>query len=161
MKDGLSLLEVVFTVGIVALIVTGVVSLSTLGVRNAVFSRNNSLATRYTQEALEWLRGERDAGWGSFIGNIESDPTNNTFCIDSSPPSAWNNGACASTETIPSTIFLRQVIFTCYDSIDLSTTLDCGLPNVDIGEALVTVSWTDADKTHQVQSVTRLTNWRK
>ena len=69
---GQSLFEVVFAVAIAAMILVGIVSLATTSTRNSIFSRNNSQATKYAQEVVEWLREERDKDWinlSSHIGN--------------------------------------------------------------------------------------------
>ncbi|SRR4030043_248599 len=138
--SGQSLFEVVVAVGLSALILTGVVSLAAGSIRNSSYSRNNAQATKYAQEALEWLRGQRDADWDAFATHSLTTGNPTDLC---SSPMGWG-GTCP----IPNTIFSRNVILT----------TDSG--NSDIIDAVVTVSWSDAQGTHQVKSNTRFTNWR-
>jgi len=64
---GQSLFEVMFAVGIAALVMIAIVSLSTRSVKNSDFSKNNALATKYAQEGIEIVRQRRDSmGWDGF-----------------------------------------------------------------------------------------------
>ena len=62
-KAGQSFFEVVFAIGITALILVAVVSLATKSLANSDFSKNNALALRHVQEASEWVRQQRDLDW--------------------------------------------------------------------------------------------------
>ena len=143
-NSGQSLFEVVVAVGLSALILVGIASLSSASVRNSGYSRNNAQATKYAQEALEWLRSQRDAGWNNLLDH--SNDTGKVHCINTLPPSAWDVIVCQ--DMISGTTFSRTVTLTT-DSSD-SNKID----------AFVTVSWTDAQGTHNVKSQTRFTNWR-
>ena len=166
---GQSLYEVIFALGIAALVLTGIVSLAATSVRNSAFTRNNAQATKYAQEATEWLRGERDADWGAFVGIVSA---NAVYCLDDSPlnPGSWSNpGICGGNEYIEdingTTIFLRQVTFACFRTNPVPPppfeSTGCSDPSVDNVEVAVSVSWNDAQGTHEVKSITRLTNWPK
>lgn len=67
-KFGQSLFELVVAIGIVGLVLVAIVSVATISVRNTTFSKEQSLASRYTQQAMEWLRGQRDTDWDDFKG---------------------------------------------------------------------------------------------
>src|SRR3989304_3745944 len=95
---GQSLYEVVFAIGIAAIIITGVLVVSTTSVRNSTFSKNNSQATKYAQEAMEWLRAERDVDWAIFYGHAGS-------CNIGSL--GW--GACGGDCNVSGTIYCRRV----------------------------------------------------
>ncbi len=139
--QGQSLFEVLFAVAVATIILVGVVSLSTTSIRNTSYSNNNALATKYAQEAVEWLRGERDADWSAFYN--ESSPAGNTHCLGEL---SWT-AACP----IPNTIFSRDVF------LDRITTAD---PD-DAIEAIIEVIWQDAQGEHKVRTVSRFTDWRK
>ena len=126
--------EVVFAIGIAAIIITGVLVVSTTSVRNSTYSRNNAQATKYAQEAMEWLRSERDAGGSVFSRHSGA-------CNIGSL--GW--GACGNC-VITGTIFCRRV------------TLTVGVDTID---AVVEVSWDDSQGNHTVKSVTKFTNWNK
>lgn len=139
-KLGQSLFEVVFALAITALILTGVVSLSAMTIRNSDYSKNNALATKYAQEAVEWLRGQRDTDWTTFYTHSGTTPV--VTCLGTSPITSWG-GSC----TISGTVFSRSV------------TLTTDSANLDIIEAMITVSWTDGNGEHRVTSTTRFTHW--
>lgn len=135
--SGQSLFEVIVGLGITALILVGAMSLSTASVRNSDFARNDSVATKFAQEGIEYVREQRDTNWPSFYGQATGSPKN--LGNLSWPP----GGTC----NIPSaTIFCRTVTL----SQVTSATVD----------VLVIVSWSDGQGTHNVRSATTFTNWR-
>jgi len=137
---GQSIFEVVIAIGVIGIIISGVVALATTSIRNSTFTRNKSLAARYAQEAVEWMRGERDAGWVTFHTYAGTA----TYCLDTL---AWGNtGACSSTETISGTILSREITFS-------------GVLPTQVNAA-VRVSWTDSQGVHQVTTSTVLTDWK-
>lgn len=131
---GQSLYEVVFALGIVSLVLVTAIALSTTGVRNSSFARNNSLATKYAQEASEFLRQQRDTSWANFRSQTGTRALGRLVW----PP----GGSCQITEA---PTFCRQV------------TLTGGGDTVD---AIVEVSWTDGQGTHRVRSATTYTRWK-
>ncbi len=141
---GQSLFEVVFAIAIAALILVGVVSVTTSSVRNSSFSRDNSLATRHVQQTSEWLREQRDASnaWSEFSSNADA-----TYCLSTLGSGFPSPGGCSGSQVIPSTPFTREVTLT--------------LIPPDTVEALIVVDWTDSQGNHAVRSVTRYTNWQR
>lgn len=145
---GQSMFEVVIAIFIMALVIVGVVILATNSISNASFSKNKTLAGRYTQEAIEWLRGQRDADIIVFKTKIATSP----YCLNTL---TWNAGACGSSEFIidsatGTTIFKRRV--------DLTTSL---INSKNIIEVTVIVSWDDSKGSHEVRSVTNFTDSRE
>jgi type II secretory pathway pseudopilin PulG len=138
---GQSLLEVVVAVGISALILVAVASLAAGSVRTSSYNRNNAQATKYAQEALEWLRTQRDEDWDTFASYSSTSGVTTNLCT--SPISAWG-GTCPIAN-----IFFR------------STTLTMDASNSDIIDAVVSVTWTDSQGVHEVRSATKFTNWRR
>ena len=132
-----SMFEVIFAIAVAALILVGITSLAATSVKNSSFSTNNAVATKYAQEAVEWLREERDNNWNTFAANA----TGTEICLGSSPPS-WG-GSCK----IPNAGLERKVTLTT-------------IPSGAI-EAVVVVSWVDNQGVHSARSVTRFTNWNK
>lgn len=149
--SGQSLFEVLFAIAIAAVVMVSVVSLASNSLRNTLSTRDNTLANRYAQELAEWLRAYRDANdWeDDFIP--QSSLGGSVWCAPSLPTntSTWDldSGACPANATISGTIFLRQVTLT--KSSDDSTVT-----------AAILVTWTDSQGSHQVQTVTRFTNWQ-
>lgn len=141
MEKGQSLFEVVLSLAVVTLIIVALVALTSTSIRNANFSRNKSLATRFTQEAIEWLRGERDGDWDAFATRALT-----PWCLKSLD---WNDakvGGCGSTDLISGTIFSREVTFSIIDAVNIDTE--------------VKVYWQDAQGLHEVKTVTTFTDWR-
>lgn len=144
MNKGQSLFEVVFAVGVSALIITTIVVLAANSVANSTFSRNKALAGRFTGEAIEWLRGQRDADWDFFLDKAQTE----TWCL---PDLDWDlafTGACADTATISRDAnFKREINFNMID-----------LGNI---ETKIIVYWTDAKGLHESSTVTNFTDWRR
>lgn len=142
-KKGQSLFEVVFAVGISALIITAIVALATNSIANSTFSRNSALAGRFVQESIEWLRGQRDSDWELFLDRAQV----TTWCL---PSLDWNSalvGTCADATILTNSIFKREINFTV----------------VDVGniELKAKVYWTDGKGLHEVSAVTNFTDWRR
>lgn len=142
-KEGQSLFELVIAIGIVALVLVAILSASTISVRNSTFSKEQAIASRFTQQAIEWLRGQRDGDWNTFKSRGSS--TGTTWCLNSLD---WNSvGVCNS--AIPSTNFSREaeIIYN---------------PAADKDQITVTVStfWTDGSKQHSIEVTTVLSNWK-
>lgn len=157
-NSGQSLFEVVVALGMIALLVIGLVGVSTSSVRNTSFSANTTTATNYGSDALQWLRNQSDTGWSTFENNVI---TNQAYCLDAL---GWTNvGACTSSEIISSTVFIRQVTFLC--SVNKGSTFPaatCTAGNrttINAIQANVTVSWTDSQGTHTVNLSDVFTNW--
>jgi type II secretory pathway pseudopilin PulG len=145
LEGGQSLFEVVVAVGVFALITAAIVGLATSSIRNTTFSKNNALATRYSQEAVEWLRTQRDTDWLAFRAHASATPPR--YClgdlswinIDSCDPLNEN-------EAIPETVLFREVSFS-------------NVPETVV-TATVKTFWTDSQGTHQVEVSTVFTDWR-
>ncbi len=133
---GQSLLEVVFAIVVAALVIGGVVSLTSVAVRNSAFARNKTLATRYLQETSEWLRLQRDTDWTIFSSR------SGDYCLNDLN---WSSsGACTADMT--GQIFRRSVTLT---------------PAGTEVEAAISVAWEDANGNHDVSSRVRFTNWQE
>lgn len=139
---GQTLFEVVVAVSVAVLIITGILTAVVLSSANAEFARRQAEATRYAQEAMEWLRLERDNSWSSFFGHVNTTPA---WCLKT--PS-WNDPPllpCGQSDVIANTSYWREVRFARIDdnSYDVS----------------VTVFWQDAkERRHSSRLETRLTN---
>jgi hypothetical protein len=140
---GQSLFEVMFAVAVAAIIMMSVVSLSKQTISSADFSKNNALASRYSQEATDWVREERDNDWITFYNRANTNPT---VCLESL---AW--GGSPPCPDMTGTVFNRTVTLQQVD-------LDGNLGDESV-EAEVIVTWTDGRGMHQVSVISRLTNW--
>lgn len=68
-KNGQSLIEVLFALGIAVVIIVALVSVTIGSLRNAQFAQNQVLATKYANEGMEKIRAYRDQNdWTIFTG---------------------------------------------------------------------------------------------
>jgi Tfp pilus assembly protein PilV len=145
-QKGQSMFEVVFTLAIIALITSAMVLLATFSIKNATYSRNKTLATRYSQDTVEWLREQRDADWLIFYSHIPSNyPQKN--CLISIETDTWPIWTtCGENDNISGTVFKRELEF----------------PNKSANSVTIKiiVSWMDSQGYHEVSSYTDFTDWK-
>lgn len=142
--SGQSMFEVVIALFIIAMVVVGIVSVSTFSLSNSLFSRNKTLAGKYSQEAIEWLRSQREQDSAAFVLNAQTP----TYCLQTL---AWSNsGVCGSSEVIGTSVFRREVNFT----LDTSS-------GKNIIEADVKTYWDDSRGYHEAKSVTDFADVRE
>lgn len=162
MKKGQTLFELVIAIGVALLILTGIVHIVTTSIRNSTFAKNQSEATRYAQEMLEWLRKERDSGWDELLENAQLSPNEfgyavQTFCFEQEslswpdPPLACNIQS-DNDKMAADSRFWREVV--------IEWTGDLDDPEEDIIHARVKLTWRDSAGVHDSTIATRLTNWR-
>lgn len=137
--------EVVLALFIMTLVIVAIVILSTNSVANSNFSRTKTLATRYTQEAVEWIRSEREKSYADFIVYSSSQ----FYCLDTLTFS--NPGRCSSSSYIPQTELVREVEFT----------VDNDLNGKTIINATVITYWNDSKGYHETRSSTYFSDVRE
>jgi type II secretory pathway pseudopilin PulG len=144
-KRGQSMFELLVAVFVIAISLVAILGLVTGAIGNTTFSKERTQANKFTQEAAEWLRSERDTNWLTFKGKGDAD--GNKYCLPDLMywPTA-TTGTCGA--TIPNTNFTREAILI-YNSSD-----------PDIVEARIITSWTDSSGKHDSTVVTYFTNWR-
>ena len=76
------------------------------------------MATRYAEEAVEWVKQEKDDDWTVFIARGTVGGT--TYCLNTL---SWTSGSCADYSL--GTIFKREIVLK------------------NSGDAVVTVYWQD------------------
>ncbi len=139
---GQSLFEVIIAIGVTSAILVAIINTAILSVRNTSFSRNKTLASRYSQEAVEWLRGQRDANWNDFATK-----SNSTWCISELDwETTPKNRACTDTDNIVGTPFKREL-----------TLVTSSTQQIDVK---IKVFWSDAQGYHEVVLSTYFTDWR-
>jgi len=142
-QEGQSLFEVVLSLAVITVVIVALIILAYNSIRNANYSRNQTVATRHSQEAIEWLRGERDTDYDLFqLRALTSD----TYCFPSLSWTSAKIGGCADNDVIDGTILKREIFFTII-----------GLTNIEVQ---VTVYWDDAQGLHEVRAITNYTDWR-
>lgn len=143
-EKGQSLFEVLVALTISVLVIVTLVSLVNTSIRNTTFSKNKTIASRYAQEATEWLRGQRD----SDTANFRSRALTATWCLRDLN---WSqSGSCGATGQITGTPFTRQVSF-----------ISNVISGKSVIEANVSVTWSDGQGAHEVRSSTNFSDWRE
>lgn len=143
---GQSLFEVVAAVAVVGIVLVALISLAVKATGDTTFSKSKSEASRHTQEALEWMRSERDANWQVFVAR-DTAGTGTKYCLKGLN---WSSqGVCdLMNDRIPNTVFVREAIIT-KDSLD---------PNVV--EVDIVTQWEDGTGVHSSRAPTKFTNWK-
>jgi type II secretory pathway pseudopilin PulG len=147
-NSGQSLFELVVTIGVIGIALIATTALIVNSINNSTFSRNKSVASHHTQEALEWIRGQRDTDWAAFITHA-SPGSGKTYCLDALDAAFSNTGSCGQSDFVNgNTPFLREV----------TLIYNPGPP--DTIEATVVTKWESSNKEHQVRASTVFSNWK-
>jgi hypothetical protein len=146
---GQSLFEIIFAFAIMALMVVAVVGMATVSVRNSSYSRNKTYAEKYSQEAYEWLRNERDTSWQAFIAHSTTG-TPMVYCAPTLTPGVWSSplGVCDEDDDDEkiANFFFREITLTKIDE-----------NNMDV---IIRVYWTDSKGQHESNMTTKFSNWK-
>lgn len=141
-NKGQSIFEVIAAIGLISLIMIVIVAMAGLSVKNNSYSRNNTLATRSSEETLEWLKEQKDTNWTDFSEHA----VNQKWCFPTLSFVDGKVGPCGSEDFIQGTEIKREVNFSTIDTSNIQT--------------ITTIYWTDTGGYHEVSSVTDLTNWQ-
>src|SRR5258708_38010937 len=140
LSKGQSLFEVVIAMALISIVLITLVAMASVSIRAAVFSRNQTQASRFTEQASEWLRSEKDASWTVF----NTHALTKNWCLDSL---YWQKAIiCSTNDIISGTIFTRSLKFTINADSSISADLQ--------------TSWLDAQGTHAVTTSIIFTNWQ-
>ncbi len=164
-QKGQTLIELIISVALILIIITGVTMLTVKGLQNSQFSRNQVQATKLAQEGIEKMRTIRDnsftiCGWALSANTVAPNglwsavcPSGCRYILQSSAGTCnstatstlWANYT-ASTTTVESIVvggvtFQRYVVVT--NGTDLAGSANVNVKNVD-----VIVSWTDSSGSH-------------
>ena len=69
LSSGFSLIEVLIFISILSVFFLAAISVSVTSLRNMKINEHKIIATRYSQELLDWLRAEREEDWVEFHDN--------------------------------------------------------------------------------------------
>lgn len=135
--SGQTLLELIVTIGVVAIIVTGLVVAVTSSLRFGQSSRLRSQSVQYAQEGIELVRKIRDTQpWDTLMTYAGK-----SWCLDSSGTWTADTGSCPLIDGA----FTRRVSLTWNDP----------LMNV-----VSSVQWTEGSSQQSMELQTYLTQWR-
>ncbi|OGK28585.1 hypothetical protein A3D06_01865 [Candidatus Roizmanbacteria bacterium RIFCSPHIGHO2_02_FULL_40_9] len=105
-KQGISLLEVIIFISILSLIFLATVFVTTSSLQKAQYNQNKIKASRFSEELVEWMRGEKEATWSAFVAR-SADTPGNTYCFNSTSISWPGIGSCSASYGLEDR-FLRQ-----------------------------------------------------
>lgn len=152
-SSGSTLIEVIISIGIVALVLVTIVASGTLVTRNRRFSANQGIATKYSQETIEWVRDFRNSvGWKTFYDSVSAKGASPiTVCMPliasaAADFDALTAGACAGTDVIANTEYQRSLVFTVASSSEIA---------VD-----AKITWSDNELQHETSARAVLREWQ-
>lgn len=159
-KRGISAIEILIAVAIIALTLTTLLGLAIFSLRASLLTKEAIRAKNIAQEVLEAVRNFRDGTtWEDGLKALFTGESNPYYPEkDSSVPPEWN---LVAGEEITNG-FTRKVIF--YDVqrdgnhniVESGGTDDPGTKKVK-----AVVSWQERGKTHQIELITYLTDWQE
>ena len=163
-NNGLSIIEILIAITIIAVALVSILSLATFSLRVAILNKETTLAKNLAEETLEQIRNFRDGivwdnddpenkydGLGVVATGIAYYPKKSTDA-----PPKWQ--LIQGEETVNG--FTRKAVFENVQRDGNDNIVDSGgTPDPDTKKVTVAVSWVEREKTHQVEIVTYLTNW--
>ncbi|MDZ7586201.1 MAG: hypothetical protein U0946_00460 [Patescibacteria group bacterium] len=140
--SGQSLVEVVVAVGMMALLLTAVLSLIALSVKNSRLAKDRTKAVGLAQEGVELMRAYRDLNWyGLYAATGDNWGLAKNWTVTDGL-----NTYCEDVDKIDE-FFIRCVEVTADGS--------------DKVEIQVVVSWQEGAQVHQTMQTTNLTKWER
>ncbi|OGH23430.1 MAG: hypothetical protein A3J69_00580 [Candidatus Levybacteria bacterium RIFCSPHIGHO2_02_FULL_42_12] len=91
---GQTLIEVLVALGISGIIIAAIVTLVTVSLQSAQFTKEQHLATEYAQEGMEEMRTLRDTQWATFLSYVPSSGSLRSFCLDQNTRTLRNASSC-------------------------------------------------------------------
>lgn len=155
-KKGFTLIEVLIFVAILSLFFVAAAAATIASLRNLKIQEHKILATRYAQELLEWLRGEKEENWGgehysigypvdSFTEKVTQFGSDQALCFNDLN---WNNDFPCDYNL--NSLFKRTVTFS------WNETPEGFIYQVNTS---ILVEWQELGNTYQVPINTVLTIW--
>lgn len=124
---GFSLIEILVFATVLSLFFISAVTITTFSLRDIKIQEHKILATRYAEEASEWIKQEKEDDWQIFATH------NGDYCLKD--PIIWTSNLCSSYDLGTPGLFKRDLtISRSGDPIDKITTvltvswLENGLP---------------------------------
>ena len=118
MKKSFSLIEVLVFTAVLGLFFVAALTVTTFNLKNMKIQEHKIIATRYAEEAVEWVKQEKEDSWSDF-----TDHSAGNYCLNSL---GWTSGLCGTYSL--GTIFKRELSIT---------------KPVDQVNTTVTVTWQD------------------
>lgn len=156
-KKGISIIEILAVVGIISIALSVLLGLASFSLGTIGLIKQTVKANFLAQETMEQSRNFRDRTLWNTDGLGKLIAGSNYYFQKSGSPLKWQ--PVAETETIDG--FGRKVVFAdvMRDGNDNIAVLG-GINDPDTKKVTVVVSWSEKGRSHQVELITYLTNWR-
>lgn len=99
-RQGFSLIEVIIFAAIVSVFFVMVLSMSTASLSTLKTNERRTYATRYAEETMEWLGGEKSIDWDTTFLPKAPLTTPTVYCFNSTTLSWPAAGSCGSSFTL-------------------------------------------------------------
>jgi len=148
---GFSIIEVLIFVSILSIFFVVATSVTIASLRNMKINEHKILAARYAEEAVEWLRDQKEADWKSFLTRASGV----NWCFAETPiNTGWTlQRTCNSSDYL----IVNSVTSTFKRNVTLNS-IGNPVSQVNIN---VTVSWQELGNTYQVPVKTVFTLWEQ
>lgn len=145
-KSGFSLIEVLIFITVMSLFFVSAAAVVSVVVKNMKVNEHKILGTRFAQEAVEWLRSEKEVDWNSFSERAPSNDAPAEYCLNSL---AWNSMPC---DYSLKTLYQRTVTLKSIESVG-------GYKyQVDVS---VMVKWNEPGRAYSVPINTTFSIWEQ
>ena len=156
-NQGMSLIEILIVIFIVSVALSSVLGLTSFSLSAVSFTKQSYRANIIAQQLLEQVRNLRDeTNWdadGLGVLMIDTD----YYIIKTGSPEEWQ--MIQGTETIDG--FTRKVIFNQVGRDGNDNIVESGgAIDLNTKKIIATVSWEELNKSHQIELITYLTNWK-
>ena len=159
---GSTLIEVLIATMVVVFVLVALAESFTLVLRNQRSSTGQEQATKYAQQAIEWIRSVRDtSGWQDFYTAVNADSTHPTHCIPTMPATADIAAYQALSDvdcntSLPANAIQNEQAFNSYFRKLVVTA-----SSADNITAVATVSWIEGTRTLDSQITLVLRKWAR
>ena len=157
-KKGISIIEILVVIAVMAITLTSLLGLASFSLSATSLMRQTVRANTIAQETAEAVRNFRDnSAWNiNGLGILKVDTSYHPEKTTDVPPK-WK--LVEGEENLNN--FTRKVVFkTVYRDGD-DNIAESGAEDPDTKKAMMTVSWQEKGRTHQVEIITYLTNWKQ
>lgn len=145
-KSGFSLIEVLIFITVMSLFFVSAAAVVSVVVKNMKVNEHKILGTRFAQEAVEWLRSEKEVDWNTFSERAPSSGVPAEYCLNSL---AWNSMPC---DYSLKTLYQRTVTLKSVESVG-------GYKyQVDVS---VMVKWNEPGRAYSVPINTTFSIWEQ
>lgn len=141
-QKGVSIIEVLIATSILSMVFLAASYATTLSLSRTKYNQDRILASRYADELEEWMRGEKETNWATFVARSSASP-GTTYCFNSTTLSWPTSGDCGTTFGLVNR-FKREAVL-----VGTGTQVDVE----------ITVEWQDGANTYSIPIDTVYALW--